>query len=84
MKVTERISMALNIPIEQVDVTVATLQGVFEINGKRRSFHRLANMLAAIVTKQSTARYNQNDIVFTSDWITNKLPRRSNYIRKTV
>jgi hypothetical protein len=84
MKVRERISKALNIPVEQVDVTVIALQDAFEINRKRRSFHRIANILAAIITKQSTARYNQNDIDFASDWIADKLPKRSINIKKTT
>ena len=76
MKVIERISRALDMPGEQVNLTVIALQDAFEINGKHRSFHRVANMLAAIVTKQSTARYNQKDIVFVNEWTAKKLPKR--------
>jgi hypothetical protein len=72
MKATERISKALNIPVEKVDVTVTRLQGTFESNGKKRSFLRVANMLAATVTKRSTPQYNQNDIAFVNKWIADK------------
>ena len=63
MKATERISKALNIPAEKVDVTVTRMQGAFESNGKKRSFLSVANMLAAIITKKSTAHYVQNDML---------------------
>jgi hypothetical protein len=76
MKATERISEALNIPIEQVDVTVTRLKDAFESNRKKRSFLSVANILAAIITKKSTAHYNQNDIAFVSKWIVDKLPKR--------
>jgi hypothetical protein len=78
MKVIERISKALDITLKQADTTVTRLQEAFELNGKHRSFHRVANMLAAIVTKQSTARYNQHDIAFANEWTAKKLPKRHN------
>ena len=77
MKAVERTAKALNISEERVDATVTRLQDVFESIGKKRSFLSVANMMSAIITKQSTAHYNQNDIAFVSKWIADKLPKRS-------
>ena len=77
MKATERISTALNIPEGQVSATVAALLAALETDRKRRSPQRVANIMAAIITKQSTTQYNQNDIAFAKEWIANKLSRHS-------
>jgi hypothetical protein len=76
MKAVERVSNALNIPLEQADVTITALQAALEINRKRRSFIRVANILEAIVVKKSTAQYNQNDVTFARDWIAHQPIRR--------
>jgi len=76
MKAVERVAKALNISLEQADVTIAALQAALEINRKRRSLIRVANMMEAIITRKSTVQYNQNDVTYVRDWIAHHPIRR--------
>lgn len=76
MKAVARVAKALNMSLEQADVTIAALHKALETNRKRRSVMRVANMLEALIVKKSTAQYNQNDVVFARDWIAHHPIRR--------
>ncbi len=62
----ERIAEALNMPVEQADVTILALQASFEINGKAYSFDKTAKVVSEAVKNPDTG---DPDVRYAAVWL---------------